>query len=407
MEREKILVVDDVDSIRSFININLTYEGYYVKEASRGQQAIEMVNETFYNLIVLDIMLPDIGGLEILQYVSENSPETMVIMITGYASMDTSVKAMKNGAFSYITKPFEVTELLVTVKKALEKQRLSLENKRLVKELQKANEELEEANLSLEKKVKERTKELEILNEDLKHANLELTRLGKLKDELISLVSHDLKSPLTAIIGYCSSLQYRSFSDMGEEKVKDYIERMSGQSFRMLGLIDDILDEQKIKEGKMTLSADVFSLGEVAEECYDELKILASDKKLDYTLELEEDLPGAFIDRGKIKQVIINLLSNAIKFAPPEGKVHIKVYQGKKVFWVSVSDNGPGIPKDDQDKLFKEFSRVTSPDGKEYEGTGLGLSIAKKIVKLHGGKIWVQSEVGKGSKLSFSLPIIN
>ena len=224
-------------------------------------------------------MLPDIEGLEILKHVSENSPETMVIMIKGYASMDTSIKAMKNGAFSYITKPFEVSELLVTAKKALEKQSLALENKRLLNELKKANEELEEANLSLEQKVIERTKELQILNEDLKNANLELTRLGKLKDELISLVSHDLKSPLTAIIGYCSSLQYRSISDIGEEKARDYIDRISGQAFRMLGLIDDILDEQKLKDGKMTLNADLFDLGKISRECYEEMKILASEKK--------------------------------------------------------------------------------------------------------------------------------
>lgn len=405
--KEKILVVDDVDSIRSFININLVHEGYLVEEAARGQEAIDKIEKNFYNLIILDIMLPDIDGLEILRFASNKSPETMVIMITGYASLDSSITAMKDGAFSYITKPFELEELMLTMKKALEKQRLSIENKRLLKELQKANIELEEANKSLEEKVKKRTVELESLNEELKAANQELTRLDQLKNSLLSLVSHDLKSPLTAIIGYCSSIQYKGFEDTGEKKMEDYIKRITDQSFRMLNLINDILDEQKIKDGKMALHIVQEDFSELVRGCYEEMKILANQKELDYRLDLEENMPAAFIDGSKIRQVIINLLSNAIKFTPSKGEVTVKSYKGKKSFWVSVSDGGPGIPRDEQDKLFKEFSRIKNPDGKEYEGTGLGLSICKKIVKLHGGKIWLQSEVGEGARFSFSLPVIS
>ncbi len=407
MDKEQILVVDDVDSIRSFITINLECEGYEVFQAARGQEALKLIESIFFNLVILDIMLPDIDGLQILKFIRKVSPETMVIMVTGYASLDSSITAMKEGAFSYIIKPFELSELLITMRKALDKQRLSMENKQLLEELTKANKDLESSNVLLEEKVRERTKELEMLNQDLNKANIELKRLDKLKDELVSLVSHDLKSPLTAIIGYASTIQYKSVQDMGEEKIKDYIERILNQSFRMLNLINDILDEQKIKEGKMALNGEVTDLGEIGKECFDEMKILASEKQLDYTVEVEPDLPATFLDKSKIRQVIINLLSNAIKFTSNKGQVRLRVYKGKNKLWVSVIDTGPGIEKSRQDELFKEFKKFKTPDGKEHEGTGLGLSICKKIVNLHGGKIWLQSEEGKGSKFSFLLPIVN
>lgn len=407
MDKEQILVVDDVDSIRSFITINLECEGYEVYQAARGQEALKLIESIFFNLVILDIMLPDIDGLQILKFIRKVSPETMVIMVTGYASLDSSITAMKEGAFSYIIKPFELSELLITMRKALDKQRLSMENKKLLEELTRANKDLESSNVLLEEKVRERTKELEMLNQDLNKANIELKRLDKLKDELVSLVSHDLKSPLTAIIGYASTIQYKSVQDMGEEKIKDYIERILNQSFRMLNLINDILDEQKIKEGKMALNGEVTDLGEIGKECFDEMKILASEKQLDYTVEVEPDLPATFLDKSKIRQVIVNLLSNAIKFTSNEGQVRLRVYKGKNKLWVSVIDTGPGIEKSRQDELFKEFKKFKTPDGKEHEGTGLGLSICKKIVNLHGGKIWLQSEEGKGSKFSFLLPIVN
>jgi signal transduction histidine kinase len=282
-----------------------------------------------------------------------------------------------------------------------------MENKQLLEELTRANKDLESANLLLEEKVRERTNELELLNQDLNKANIELKRLDKLKDELVSLVSHDLKSPLTAIIGYSSTIQYKSIQDMGEEKIKDYVDRILNQSFRMLNLINDILDEQKIKEGKMALNGEVTDLGKIGKECYEEMKILASEKNLDYTMEIEADLPATFFDKSKIRQVIINLLHNAIKFTSHEGQVRLRVYKGKNKLWVSVIDTGPGIEKAQQEELFKEFKKFKTPDGKEHEGTGLGLSICKKIVKLHGGKIWLQSEAGKGSKFSFLLPVVN
>ncbi len=407
MDKEQILVVDDVDSIRSFITINLECEGYEVFQAARGQEALKLIESIFFNLVILDIMLPDIDGLQILKFIRKVSPETMVIMVTGYASLDSSITAMKEGAFSYIIKPFELSELLITMRKALDKQRLSMENKQLLEELTRANKDLESSNVLLEEKVRERTKELEMLNQDLNKANIELKRLDKLKDELVSLVSHDLKSPLTAIIGYASTIQYKSIEDMGEEKIKDYTDRILNQSFRMLNLINDILDEQKIKEGKMTLNGEVTDLGEIGKECFEEMKILASEKNLDYTVEIEPDLPATFLDKSKIRQVIINLLSNAIKFTPGEGEIRLRVYKGKNKLWVSVIDTGPGIEKSRQDELFKEFKKFKTPDGKEHEGTGLGLSICKKIVNLHGGKIWLQSEEGKGSKFSFLLPIVN
>jgi len=407
MDKEQILVVDDVDSIRSFITINLECEGYEVYQAARGQEALKLIESIFFNLVILDIMLPDIDGLQILKFIRKVSPETMVIMVTGYASLDSSITAMKEGAFSYIIKPFELSELLITMRKALDKQRLSMENKKLLEELTRANKDLESANLLLEEKVRERTRELEMLNQDLNKANIELKRLDKLKDELVSLVSHDLKSPLTAIIGYASTIQYKSLEDMGEEKIKDYTDRILNQSFRMLNLINDILDEQKIKEGKMALNGEVTDLGEIGKECFEEMKILASEKELDYTVEIEPELPATFLDKSKIRQVIINLLSNAIKFTSKEGQVRLRVYKGKNKLWVSVIDTGPGIEKSRQDELFKEFKKFKTPDGKEHEGTGLGLSICKKIVNLHGGKIWLQSEEGKGSKFSFLLPIVN
>lgn len=397
--KEKILVVDDTIPILEMIQINLELEGYSVVTATRGKEVLKKIEEDFFNLALLDIMLPDIDGLELLRIIKEKYPDTVVIIITGYASLDSSITALTEGAFSYIVKPFDITELITTVQRGLEKQRLSLENRRLLQEMAELNRQLEE-------KVKLRTVELEKLNNKLRENLLELKRLDKMKNEFLRMVTHDLKAPLTGIIGYCSTLSYK-IKEMNEEEIKEYLEHILEQSYRMYELIEDILSEASIKAGKLILNTHMTDLTNLVKSCFKEMKILAENKQIEYTLKLEENLPIAYLDEGKIKQVLINLLDNAIKFTPPKGKIEVKAYLGRdKTIWISVSDSGPGIPENKVEEIFRKRVRILPADQIPRPGTGMGLAFSQMIVNLHGGKIWVESKVNQGSKFLVSLPVI-
>ena len=216
-------------------------------------------------------------------------------------------------------------------------------------------------------------------------------------------MSHELRTPLNAILGYTELILDNIYGDV-PEKIQEVLERLEKNGRHLLSLINDVLDLSKIEAGQLTLSIDDYSMGEVVQTVITSVEALAAEKKLELKSSVPRDLKVARGDEQRIAQVLLNLLGNAIKFTD-KGEVRVEVTDADDAFLVSVADTGPGISEADQKIIFEEFKQADGSSTREKGGSGLGLSIVKKIVKMHGGRIWVESELGKGSIFRFTLPV--
>lgn len=256
---------------------------------------------------------------------------------------------------------------------------------------------LQSTYATLEQRIAEKTAHLQ-------QAVLALERANKMKSEFLANMSHELRTPLNAIIGFAEVLRDKIAGDLNEEQT-DFVNDIHSSGSHLLQMINDILDLSKIEAGKMELQYGVFPVPAAIEEVYTIIKGLASKKHLELKTVILTDMKSIEADRVKFKQVLYNLLSNAIKFTPENGKIVLEAGVMEDMLQVSVSDTGIGMKSDDQQKVFKEFWQADSSFARKYEGTGLGLALTKRIVEMHGGKIWFESEYGKGSIFSFSLPV--
>ncbi|NSW75162.1 MAG: hypothetical protein HPY68_00025 [Candidatus Atribacteria bacterium] len=281
------------------------------------------------------------------------------------------------------------------LKASLSQKELSEDLLRLNQELRAMNEELKTMNWELEER--ERA---------LHEVNLRLSEASRAKSDFLSNMSHELRTPLNAIIGFTEILRDGLYGELNE-KQREYVEIVHKSSQHLLDLINDILDLSKIESGKMELNLEKFRLKEVLESSVSLLreKAMKHRIKMELTIFPEADIEVE-ADERKLKQILFNLLSNGVKFTPEGGSVEVIARRASDDFLeISVKDTGMGIKSEDIPKLFQEFTQLESPYTKKHEGAGLGLALTKRLVELHGGKIWVESEYGKGSCFTFTLPV--
>lgn len=344
---ERILVIDDERRMCDSIRILLEKSGYKVVIAGDGAEGIEILKEQRFSLVVVDLMMPKVDGFEVLSFVRRNLPQTLVIVITGYSSMRSSIEALRGGAYDYLTKPFDFDIFKLTVEKALDK-----------------------------------------------------LRIQRLNDEFISMITHDLKNPLTSIIGYCSLLLSGAYGEP-VEAILPPLNGINSNAERLLELINDFLVVNKISAEGLKLELQPIQLntllGHLAESVQAQMEI----KKISLELSLDSDIPIVQCDTLQIERVINNLLSNAIKFTPLGGRITITSGSDEDWVWLSVGDNGPGIAPEQQERIFEKYSRVDQ----KIEGTGLGLFITKSIVDQHQGLIELESTPGEGSIFTVRLPL--
>ncbi len=217
-------------------------------------------------------------------------------------------------------------------------------------------------------------------------------------------MSHELRTPLNSILGFSEVLQDKMFGDLNE-KQEEYVNYIRESGQHLLSLIDDILDLSKIEAGEIEMEPAEVSLGDLLQNSLTMVKEKALKRGIELIPKLEDETVKIYADERKVKQVVFNLLSNAVKFTPDGGKVGIEAVKEDEHIRVTVWDTGIGIKEEDKEKLFKEFQQLDSGRDKRYQGTGLGLALSKRLVEMHGGRIWVESEAGKGSRFSFTLPI--
>ena len=231
----------------------------------------------------------------------------------------------------------------------------------------------------------------------------ELETASKHKSQFLANMSHELRTPLNAILGY-TELIVDGVYGQPSEQMQSVLQRVDVNGRHLLGLINDVLDLSKIEAGQLTLSLSDYSLNDIVQSVFTGVGSLAAEKGLAFTTEVPPDLPRGRGDERRIAQVLLNLTGNAIKFTDT-GEVTIKASAYNGSFTIAVRDTGPGIDAVDQARIFGEFQQVDGSSTREKGGSGLGLSIAKRIVELHGGRIWVESRRGVGSTFAFTLPI--
>ncbi|MDM8549803.1 ATP-binding protein [Desulfobacterales bacterium HSG2] len=401
-----ILLVDDEPDILEGLDMVLSDEGFLVRRASSGKEAMDIFAAESFDLVITDIRMPEMDGLELLRKVKETDEDVEVIVLTGYASLETAIQALTDGrAYSYLTKPLEnIDEFLVSVNQALERRRLRTENKELVTRLKAANAELE-------KRVRERTAELHKSNVMLREAKEEAEIANVAKGNFLGSMSHELRTPLNAVIGFSEILRMDKIS----EKHAEYVKHIHDSGMHLLTLIEDVLELSQIEISDIRLKFSEVNIKRLIEGSQDVIKERADKKRICLDFHVSEEVAGLDIDADKrrLRQVLFNLLTNAVNFTPDRGEIRVsadlisELKKGEKqsAIRISVSDSGIGIAPEHQRKIFEAFYQVQGGITGKTPGTGLGLTISKRFIDLHGGNIWVESELGKGAKFVFTLPI--
>ena len=241
------------------------------------------------------------------------------------------------------------------------------------------------------------------LFDEIQDKSRQLEVASQHKSQFLANMSHELRTPLNAILGYTELMADGIYGEL-PEKTMGVLKRLESNGRHLLGLINDVLDLSKIEAGQLVLDLSDYSLEDVAQTVRSTLEPLAADKKLAFKVEVSPKMPAGYGDGRRLTQVLINLVGNAIKFTDA-GEVVINATATDGSFHLSVHDTGPGISAADQSKLFQEFQQADNAITRKKGGTGLGLAISKRIVEMHGGKIWVESQVGKGSTFSFTVPV--
>jgi len=387
-EPATILVVDDELGIREGCRRVLSREGHQVIVATTGEEGWQQIQSGQFDMVLLDIMMPGISGMELLKPIAEFDPNLVCIIITGYATIERAVQAIKEGAYDFIAKPFDASTLLLTIRRGLERRRLSLEARRL-------------AQVEAEKEALERRK-AELEREALERRALELERLDRVKSSFTLTVAHELRAPVAAIQSY---LRLLLDGYIPVEQQREYLARAEQRTVEQLELISDLLDLAHLQNPDLRIKHEPVNLAESLREVCELMSSRAQEKGVQFTVSVPEETPTISADPKHIKQLWSNLVSNAIKYTTEGGTVAVTMAMQDKQVVTSVCDTGIGIAPEDLPRIFEEFYRTKAAKECSEMGTGLGLSIVKRILETYQGHIDVQSTVGKGSTFTIRLPL--
>lgn len=398
MTEPRILIVDDSEIIREMLAAFLGTIGYPVDVAADGESALDKFLVFKHQLIISDLQMPRMEGLTLLKQIKAENADTQVIILTGHATLDSAVEALRLGAYDYQFKPLDNMESFARlVGRALNHYALLTENKRLV-------EELQQANSQLESQVAERTRELQVAYESLRS-------LDRLKNDFISVVSHELRTPLAALL-LETHLLTQDLRILPPDKLSRTYASLATNTRRLQIQIDNLLDFALIERGELDLNFKPCSINQIARDVVDLYEARAAEKHLNFSLSLPPTTALSVIADGpRLRSALVHLVDNAVKFTPDGGTITISVHGmatmpggSEAAVAIAVRDNGIGIPSDLQQKLFTAFSQADMSTTRRYGGMGIGLALAGRIVAAHRGKITFKSELGNGSLFALWVP---
>ena len=419
----RVLVVDDEQSVTVTMAAILEMDGYSVATALRGDEALELIRNETFDLVLTDLRLDDFDGMDVLAAARRRSPDTIGIVLTGYASLESAVKALREGAYDYMLKPADVEELRATVARGIERRRLGQQLRERITDLEAANRTINELNEGLQDRIAKatsdlqaRVRELDTARTELQQSYEKLQELDKLKSQFLSIASHELKTPITAMSGFVQIAVRRIKRRMGagrpdetdwkkeEETLLEQLEVVQRQTGKLARLVDELLDVSRIESGRLELRLGDVDLPELLAEVMRRHQLMATkhELRLHYEPELKLAVHG---DRDHLEQVMNNLIGNAMKYSPEGGPIDVTVRRSdEQGVEFSVSDHGIGIRAAELERVFGLFYRSPDRSARDVGGMGLGLYITKEIVDRHDGRIWADSEVGKGTTFHVVLP---
>ncbi len=387
------------DGAEALIQLKLKENALHHKHNIVDIQATNFSSSTvshttnIFDLVLLDYRLPDIDGLHLIAEIKALNLNLPLVVLTGQGDEELAVEIMKAGAADYLAKSkIEPNNLAKAISSAIRihqaEQAVALANQRL-----RASNEL----LVL------KNKELEKQQQQIKLQNIQLQESYNLKSEFLATMSHELRTPMNAIMGF-SQLLLRQYPDPLSSQQQNLVQRIFNNSKNLLDMINEMLDFSKIEAGKLEVNSQQFDLQYLVSLTTEELRSLALQKQINLTTEISLSDRPIIQDSNLLKRALINLLSNAIKFTN-EGEVKVKVWEpNPQQIAIAVSDTGIGIEPKNIDKIFQAFRQVDQSFTRQHAGTGLGLAITDSLVKMMGGKISVQSELGQGSTFTIEIP---
>lgn len=395
----RVLVVDDEPSVLETIAAILSREGYAVATAETASHALEHLRSDRFDVVLTDLRLAGGNGISLLAEIRRNWPETMTIMLTGYASLQSAIDALREGVYDYLTKPCDVEDLKATVARAIDRVSLTRALHARLEELDAANAKLQGFNQELSLRVDQATADLKRKIDELAEAKRQLEKARRQREEFNAIIVHELRQPLTALAGYAQFLARPGLSPSTKERARQTIVSETG---RLIRLVQDLADASHLATGRFEIHPTTCDLADIVRKQVELAR--DSSERHAITCDVPDHVP-AVADRDRIAQLLSNLLTNAIKYTLG-GTIRVGLRVEREQASLTVEDEGPGIPAEQREAVFVPGVRLASDDGGESNGTGLGLFIAKGIVEAHGGRIWVDSGASsQGAVFSVSLPL--
>lgn len=355
-----ILVIDDEETLRDGCRQALEKSGYAVLTAGEGVEGIKIAREQTPDMAFVDLKMPNISGMEIIDILSRDIPDIVLIMITGYASIVSAVEAMQKGAYDYLPKPFSPDQLRAVTRRGLDHRNLRIETKKLREE-------------------KER-----------------------MEKSFITFVSHEMRSPLVVIRQYIESLKAIA-GDRFDKDVTEIIERCSKRIQGLEEMIEHWLDLSRIEDGTLAQKKDLLNLSSIIARSTEEMTPVCREKGISLETNIPDNLPEITGDEESLVRVLTNIIGNATKYTPQDGKITVSAQHDEYYVTASIADTGIGIPPDKIPFIFEPFFRVRGKDEK-HRGSGLGLTFCKKIMESHNGAIEVTSREGEGTTFILTFP---
>lgn len=365
----RILVIDDEENIRATLEEFLTLTGYQVATAADGNEGLDRLGAGSFDLVLSDLKMPGVDGIAVIEWVKETQPELPVIVMTGFATVDTTIRALRLGADDYLLKPFSLDEIERTVESSLEKRRLREQNT----ELTAANERLRE--------------------------------IERIKDDLLATVSHEFRTPLTAIKGFLSLMRMTDHANLRPDQLHA-LQALTDNADRLDLMICNLLTLVEAQDGAFRPILEPARIGTFLTEVVEMLRETRDMSAIELDVPADVADAEALLDRIRFPLAVVNLLDNALKFfrTPGETEVILRARLDARNVIVEVHDNGIGIAESLGDRVFDRFTQGDMSATREFQGVGLGLAVVQVIVAAHNGKVRLVPPVLGGASVRITLP---
>lgn len=363
-----ILIVDDEEALQTSLVTAFALEGYRAAGAGSGREALQRLQQTSYDALLVDLRMPDIDGIQLMERVRESAPDTLFILMTGGATVETAVRALKGGAYDYILKPFTLAEIFHIVKRGLEQRRLRLENIQLYE------------------------------------LNRRLRELDQIKSNLLSAITHEFRTPLTVMSGWLDLLLGDQFGQLSGKQRESLTVVRTG-TVRLGRLISNLLVFVESDRRQLAGKCLPLCFGDLLRDILTELSPECRECQVSARMEIAPDLPPLLGDGEHLRLLFFNLVENAIKFNEPGGEVVIRAGVDESSFLVSVTNARGEIPAERMPRFLEPFTQGDMSASRAASGLGLGLAVARLIADAHGGQMAIESGQGRGTTVHVRLPL--